>query len=364
MKYCFIFILVISTCFLTGCQFNDLDKRFFVTAIGIGKSQDEKKPYRVIVKLAIPSAQVEPGKSEFQTIARESNSIPEAIRVIQSMVDKKLDFGHCRVLILDKDILNYDQLSLMKWFIKRPDIQGISYVAVGKPSAEKVLSWKVKSERLPSNALILSFNEVTNNSPYVISEILNDYYMRLREDGIDPYLPIIEPIKGSFRINSSVVLKGKKLKAELNRNETRLLNELLNPNKTTLINVGKGKDKFFVNAEHTKTKMKIVTPKNGKPYVDVQIKIQGFVEESEQSLHHLSDIKEYEKRASILISTRVKEFLVHLQELKVDPLGLGLKFQAKNGLTKNVSDTWGDIYPTLEFHVNSEIRLKGTGSMY
>ncbi|MED1467577.1 Ger(x)C family spore germination protein [Bacillus salipaludis] len=364
MKYRIIFIFMFLACFLTGCQFNDLDKRFFVTAIGIGKSQDEKNPYRVMVQLAIPSAQVEPGKSEFQIIAKDSNSIPEAIRVIQSMVDKKLDFGHCRVLILDKNILNYDQLSLMKWFIKRPDIQGISYVAVGKPSAEKVLSWRVKSERLPANALILSFNEVTNNSPYVLSEILNDYYMRLRENGIDPYLPIIEPIKDSYRINSSVVFQGKKLKAELNPNETRILNELLNPNKTTLITVGKGKEKFFINAEHTKTKIKTVTLKNGKPFVDVQIRIQGSVEESEQSLHHLSAIHEYEKRASILISSRVKDFLEHLQKLEVDPLGLELKFQARNGLTKNVSDEWRNIYPTLEFHVNSEIKLKGTGSMY
>ncbi|WP_026572901.1 Ger(x)C family spore germination protein [Bacillus sp. UNC438CL73TsuS30] len=364
MKYRTIFILMFLSCFLTGCQFNDLDKRFFVVAIGIDQSNDEENPYRVIVKLAIPSAHVEPGKSESQIITKESNSIPEAIRIIQSMVDKKLDFGHCRLLILDKNILYKDQSTLMKWFIKRPDIQGITYVAVGKPTAEKVLSWKVQSERLPANALVLSFNEVTNNSPYVLSEILNDYYMRLREDGIDPYLPIIEPIKGSFKINSSVVLKGKKLKVELNPNETRILNELLNPDKTTLINVGSGKEEFFINAEHTKTKIKTVTPKNGKPFVDVQIKIQGFVEESEQSLHHLRDIHEYEKRASILISSRVKKFFEHLQKLEVDPLGLELKFQARNGLTKNVSDEWRNIYPTLEFHVHSEIKLKGTGSMY
>lgn len=364
MKTIFVFIFVITMSILTGCQFNDLDKRFFVVAVGVDASHSEKNPYRVMVKLAIPSAQVEPGKSEFQIIAKESNSIPEAIRVIQSMVDKKLDFGHCRVIVLNKDILLHDQLELMKWFIKRPDIQGISYVAVGKPSAEKILSSEVKSERLPANALILSFNEVTNNSPYVMSEILNDYYMRLREDGVDPYLPIIEPIKGSFRINSSVVLKGKKLQAELNQNETRLLNELLNPKKTSLIKVGKGKEEFFINAENTKTKWEIVVPKRGKPYVEVKIKIQGFVEESKAILHKRSEISKYERMTSNQINIRVKDFLVHLQQLGADPLGLGLKYQAKYGTTKDLKAEWTDIYSTLEFKVKTKVKLRGTGAMY
>ncbi|WP_423800035.1 Ger(x)C family spore germination protein [Neobacillus sp. SAB-20_R2A] len=364
MRKQFALIVVLTSFFLSGCQFNDLDKRFFVVAIGVDLTQDEKNPYRVIMKLAIPSAQVEPGKSRFQIIKKESNSIPEAIRIIQSMVDKKLDFGHCRVIILNEDILQHDQLAVIKWFIKRPDIQGISYVAVGKPSAEKVLSWKVKSERLPANALILAFNEVTNNSPYVMSDILNDYYMRLREDGIDPYLPIIEPIKGSFRINKAVVFKEKKMKAELNPNETRLLNELLNNEKTNLINVGKRNERLFVNAEHTDTKWKIIVPKKGKPYVLLYIKIHGIVEESEMTLHRRSDLAKYEKKAASQISSRVKEFLIHLQELEVDPLGLGLKYQAKYGITNNNISQWKAIYSNLEFKVKTDVKLKGTGAMY
>ncbi|MDN3015986.1 Ger(x)C family spore germination protein [Paenibacillus sp. BSR1-1] len=364
MKYHLLIIFIMVTFFLAGCQFNDIDKRFFVVAIGIDQPENAKHHFRVMLKLTIPSAQVEAGKSDFQIITQESNSISEAIRVIQSLVDKKLDFGHCRVIVLDKKIMQSNQLDLMKWFIKRPDIQGITYVAVGEPSAKEVLSWKVKSERLPANALVLAFNEVTNRSPYVLSEILNDYYMRLRESGIDPYLPIIKPINGSFKINTSVVLKGKTIKAELNRDETRLLNELLNPEKTALIDVGKGKDQIFVNAEQTKTNMKIIIPKKGNPYVDVQIKIKGFIEESQKNLHRRSDIKESEKKAAILVSARVKNFLEHLQKLEVDPLGLGLKYQVKHGITKNELYQWKNLYPKLEFHVKSDVKLKGTGTMY
>ncbi|HSU80684.1 MAG TPA: Ger(x)C family spore germination C-terminal domain-containing protein, partial [Candidatus Angelobacter sp.] len=242
--------------------------------------------------------------------------------------------------------------------------QGVSYVAVGEPSAKKVLSWKIQSERLPANALVLAFDDVTNNSPYILSEILNDYYMRLREEGVDPYLPVIQPIEGSFKINTSVVLKGKKIGGELNSNDTRLLNELLNPNKTTLIMVGKGKNHYFLNAEHTGLKMTINTPKTGAPYVDVHIKIQGMIEESKKSVYERREIIEDEQQASITISSRVKTFLEHLQTLGVDPLGLGLNYQVKHGITDRDLQAWYAIYPNLEFHVKTDVKLKGTGTLY
>ncbi|MEE6451666.1 Ger(x)C family spore germination protein [Gottfriedia acidiceleris] len=363
MKRILTFLLIIELCFASGCQLLDVDKRFFVVGIGIDQTEDIGE-YLVSVKLAIPAAQVEPGKSAFQVISQKSTSVSESIRIIQSLVDKKLDFGHCRLLVIDKELLGENQIDLMKWFIKRADIQGIAYVAVGEPSAKEVLSWKVKSERLAGNAVVLAFDEESNKSPYVVSEILNDYYMRLKEDGIDPFLPIIEPFDSTFKISTAAVLKGTKFEAVLNRDETRLLNELLNPEKTTLINVGKGKDQFYVSAENTKTDIRIVAPKNKKPYADVHIKVKGFIEESKKALHQDRDLKEYEKKASKLINKRIKIFLEHLQDLNVDPLGLGLKYQANYGVSKKEIKKWKEIYPKLEFRVKTKVILKGTGTMY
>ncbi|WP_088070076.1 Ger(x)C family spore germination protein [Gottfriedia luciferensis] len=358
-------LLIFALCFMSGCQLVDVDKRFFVVSIGIDKADDDDtNKYIVSLKLAIPSAQIEPGKSDFQIISQSSTSVTDAIRIIQSLVDKKLDFGQCRVLLIGKQLLGDNQIDLMNWFIKRPDIQGIAYVGVGEPSAKDVLSWKVKSERLPGNALVLTFNEEANKSPYIMSEILNDYYMRLNEEGIDPYLPIIQPIENTFKINTSAVFKGTKFKAELNPDETRLLNELINPEKTNIINVGKGKNQFSINAEKTKTDMKIVIPKNKKPYVDVHIKIKGVIEESKKTLHKIGQLKEYENKTSKLINLRTKRFLEHLQDLDVDPHGLGLNYQAKYGMSKKEINKWKQIYPKIEFRVKSEVILKATGTMY
>ncbi|WP_172795429.1 Ger(x)C family spore germination C-terminal domain-containing protein [Bacillus sp. FJAT-25509] len=229
---------------------------------------------------------------------------------------------------------------------------------------DSIRNWGIVIDKFDQYSMVLTFDEESNRSPYVITEILNDYYMRLKETGINPYLPIIEPFDSSFKINTAVVFKGKKFKAVLNRDETRLLNELLNPEKTTLINVGKGKNQFYVSAGNMKTDMKIVMRKNKKPYVDVHIKVKGFIEESQKSIHQNRELKEYEKTASKFMNSRTKKFLERLQELNVDPLGLGLNFQAKYGMTEKEINKWEEIYPKIEFRVKSEVKLKGTGTMY
>ncbi|WP_026692018.1 Ger(x)C family spore germination protein [Peribacillus kribbensis] len=349
---------------LTGCAYKDIDKRFFVTSIGVDYSKNPQKPYHVSLKLAIPSPQVQPGKTKFQLITEDADSIAEAVRVMKSKVDKDFDFGHCRVLVFGREILRKHQAEVLNWFMRRRDIQGIAYMALGDPTAEKVIKVKAKSERLPSNAIILSFDETSNDSPYIIPEILNDFYMRLKEEGIDPYLPVIQPLKDTYAINRVVLVKGSRLSKELNMDETRILNELLNTDRRGLIDVKKDENEFFVNVESFKTKTTVVIPRNTKPYVNVHIKIDGYIESSEKKLSHNYELLEDQRLASEVISNRVKSTLETIQKIGSDPLGLGLKYQAKHGVSEDKVKKWNKIYPHIQFKVKTDLKLRGTGIMY
>ena len=349
---------------LEGCAFKDIDKRFFVVSMGVDKSNNPKKPFHVSLKLSIPSAQVQPGNAKFQIISEDADSIAEAVRVMKSKVDKDFDFGHCRVLIFDSNILKSHQAEVLNWFMRRRDIQGISYMAIGKPTAEMVLRVRFKSERVAGNALNLSFDQTTNTSPYIVSEILNDYYMRLREDGIDPYLPVIEPLEDTYVINKVALIKGEKLIGEMNRDETRVLNELLNTSRKGQINVRHGDNEFFVNVDRFKTKINLVIPKRKKPYVQVNLKIEGSIEASEKRLENNYELLEDQKLAAEVINKRVEGTLKNIQKMGADPLGLGLMYQAKQGVSEKEVKKWENLYPTIEFKVKTDLTLSGTGTMY
>lgn len=349
---------------LAGCAFKDIDKRFFVVSMGIDDSDNPEKPFRVSLKLAIPSAQVQPGKANFQIISENADSIAEAVRVMKSKVDKDFDFGHCRVIIFDRNILKRHQPEVLNWFMRRSDIQGIAYLAIGKPTAEMVLRVRVESERLAGNALIISFDQTTNTSPYIVSEILNDYYMRFKEDGIDPYLPVIEALEDTYVINKVALTKGEKVIGELNKDQTRVLNELLNTKRRGQINVRQGDNEFFVNVNRFKTKINLVIPKRKKPYVQVNLKIEGLIEASEKKLEKNYELLEDQKLAAEIINKRVEGTLKKIQEMGADPLGLGLMYQVKQGVSDKEVKKWENLYPTIEFKVKTDLKLRGTGTMY
>ncbi|PLT34069.1 Ger(x)C family spore germination protein [Bacillus sp. V5-8f] len=366
-KPCLAFLLcelILLGAILSGCQFRDIDKRFFVVAMGVDSSDDKDKPYDVTLKLAIPSPEVKPGQADFQLISEKADSIPEAVRVMKSRVDKEFDFGHCRMVLFDEKMISENPLSTINWFLRRRDIQGITYLGIGKPSSKEVLKIRAKSERLPANALILTFDPSTNTSTYVSTSMVNDFFMRVREDGIDPYLPIIEPQKDTYAINTVALFAGDKLAGSLNRDETRMLNELMNTQRRGQINVASGKNHLFVNVDQLKAVIQVMLPNGKRPYVDMHLDIMGFIEGSGEKLATNQEIKHYEKIASKTISKRVKRAMKKIQSMGSDPLGLELRYQAKVGPRQKEREEWRSLYPNMDIRVHTNLDIKGTGTMY
>ncbi|UJF32365.1 Ger(x)C family spore germination protein [Paenibacillus hexagrammi] len=120
MLFLFMLILLLTA---SGCGFKDIDKRFFVVTIGVDKPEDSSKKYAVYVKLAIPSPQERFGSNQALIVKEEANSITEAVRIIKSKVDKELEFGHCKTIILGEAMIHSDITDMMDWFVRRRDIQ-------------------------------------------------------------------------------------------------------------------------------------------------------------------------------------------------------------------------------------------------
>ena len=65
MKPFLTYLTVILICaFLGGCGFKDIDKRFFVVAMGIDWTGKEDKPYLVTLRLAIPASKLGEGLAQ------------------------------------------------------------------------------------------------------------------------------------------------------------------------------------------------------------------------------------------------------------------------------------------------------------
>ncbi len=359
-----LFIGIAACLFLTSCGFKDIDKRIFVQAIGVDYSNNEKQPYKVTLKLAVPSGSLKEAETKYAYISKEDSSMAEAIRFLKSHEDKELDFGHAKVIVLGENILERDLHEMLDFFFRRRDIQMISWVAVGNPSAEKVLKVHPKSEMSGTFALSNFFSNNGVESAYIVSSFLFDARRRIVESGIDPILPIIETgNKSKLKVNQSVVFSGvKKTRTiQLSPKQTKLYNLLANNTSKMEIEVGKMEENFTMSVDTAKVRYKIITS-GRKPVLKMDIRIGGIIEESSFDMSP-KNLDKYSSQAGKHTKKEILKLLTLFQEKNVDPLGFGLRYKATKLNNGKRFDEWKKIYPDLTFDVSVDASIKSTGAI-
>jgi spore germination protein KC len=348
---------------LTGCDgMKDIDKRFFALEVGVDFSGNEEKPYRVTVKLGIPSPKIEPGQSnKYQLVTVDGETIAEAVRLMKSRVDKELDFGHAKVFIIGKSLMDTNLLQTMDWFFRRRDLQLIGYVAMGEPSAKDVLGTSVASERLPGNALMLSFDREGTESSYIVTETLSDFYRRLKERGKDPYMPIVWTDGRNYNINRVALFDKERLKLTLTPNQTRMFNELVRQFQRVEVAAGSDEQRLMLSINQLKVKYRLKPISGGLWSSVVNVSAAGLAEESMKPLYSES-IERLEQQVEDEIKMRFSETLELMRDNGLDPVGFGLKYRAMNHKSEEEWEEWQErIYPNLQFDLKVNMKIYSTG---
>lgn len=357
----FVLLPVIMYLLISGMNgYKDIDKRFFVVSIGIDEGEESKDTFKVTLKLAIPGANPKQGASDFTLISEENESIAKAIRLMKANVDKELDFGHTKVIILGRTLIeNRDLMEVMDWFERRRDIQRIAYVAVGAPTAKEVLAVKPKGERLPANSLFLTFGHIGTETPHILTEYLFMLRRSLHENGIDSVLPYVELMKQDkntfYDIKRTVVFYHGRARLLLGPEQSKFFTMLVRRVNKTGVDISyKGKnihitlDDIDIKYDVEKHPLKLIVKGN----------IKGLVEESEETIQD-HEIKQIEQATVKAISKAYEDLIQTLQENKVDPIGYGLKYRAKYQSFQE--DQWYAQYTKAEVETKIQVHIAGIG---
>ncbi|WP_138752442.1 Ger(x)C family spore germination protein [Paenibacillus sinopodophylli] len=352
-------LTMLAVCLLGGCGFKDIDKRFFVVALGIDHSENEKKPYRLTLQLAVPSPKIEPGASKTQIETIDSESIAEGVRMLKAYVDKELDFGHCKVFLIGEQLARTDYQDVLQWMSRRRDIQSVADIAIGKPDAESLLQVKPISERYPGNTLFLSFGADGTESSYTYVESLSDFSRRSSEKGLDPLMPIItKDSKESFIINRTALLNKKRVKLVLSSSESQLYNQLAKDfTKSSMHGMFEGMDLVVaITSIHSNFRL---SKQNDEDIVTMNVKMKVIFEEAPKGLYN-DQWGPVEQQLNKEYSKSCVALLKKIQKANVDPIGFGLRYRATHP-GNSAWKEWKSIYPNVKFKVNANIRIEGTG---
>ncbi|MGO4693277.1 Ger(x)C family spore germination protein [Paenibacillus sp. 2TAB26] len=354
-----VFLLILSLGLLGGCGFKDIDKRFFVVALGIDASDNEKKPFRLSLLLAVPSPKIEPGASKTQIETIDTETVAEGIRMLKSYVDKELDFGHCKVFLIGEKIARQNYTEILQWMSRRRDIQSVADIAIGKPDAESLLKIKPVSERYPGNTLFLSFGADGTESSYTYVETLSDFARRASEEGLDPLMPVItKDGKKSFVINRTALLDKTKVKLMLSPAESQLYNQLAEDfTKSSMHGMFEGLDLVVAITDmHSNFRL---GKQNGQDTITLDVKIRVVFEEAPKGIYE-DQWQPIEQNLNKEYAESCLALLKKIQKANVDPIGFGLRYRATHP-GKEAWQKWQSIYPNVKFIVNANIKIEGTG---
>ncbi len=365
IKGFFSITMLIALLLQSGCAFKDIDKRIFVLGIGIDPSETVEDGFRVTLKLAKPAGEVKAEAAQgFTYLALDSKSIAEAIHELETHVDKKLDMGHNRSIILNKELLSKNLDTFMDYFTRRADIQMIAYIAVAEKTAEETVSFAPDTEPPATIALYNFFDNTGTESPYVITTFLFEFRREVLSKGINTVLPIIDinEEQNHFIVNKSIILKQEEVPVELTQVQTKYFNSLINDVSEFSYKIEENDLTLVLSIEKVTMKYQIILDEGETPRIDMKIKKVGVISESNERLNN-ADLKKYNKIVADDIKKKVMELLITLQENNVDPFGFGLRYRATRLSHEDIIEDWNRIYPEIEFNVTIDIDLKSTGAI-
>lgn len=334
----------------------DIDKRAFVTAIGIDESDNDEKKYKVTLKISLSKGDPAQTGSEFTLLSFDADSITEALKNMKSMTDKELFYGHTKTILLGEKVATEDIRPLLDYFVRKADIQRTTYLGVAVPTAFDVLDFKPKVEQVAGSYLFSMFDQSSTDTPYAHTLTLFDAYRRETESGINIAMPIIIFQNENIQVDTIALFSKEGMEVKLTPNETELFNLLTVgiENGSTTIHTEDGA--YTMNISKGNTRYKIKPAKDDMFSAFFHIKLDATVEEKLDNHLNLSNdhVKRLQVETEKKTKLEVESLLAKIQKTKLDPIGLGLKFNSTNFRHKDLDS----FYSNLEFKVKVDCKIK------
>ncbi|MDD7795883.1 Ger(x)C family spore germination protein [Clostridium sp. 'White wine YQ'] len=365
----FLFISIFLTQILlssSGCSSTkEIDKRAFTACIGIDKGEQDMYRFKITLTLALPEKQT----VDYLNLTAEANTLDEAIDVLKTESSKDIDFSYAQIIMLGKDLASEDLAVAMDWLIRIKEIQKISYLVIGEPSAKIVLDKRAQLQKkagknlLSMNSLILAFDGTGVESNYITQVYLFDFYRSITELGVTPFLPIIKVQQDHFKINQLALLekdKSLKIKTIFSPDETKIFNMIYNNKNHLRLDINTPERNFVINVQNVKYNYYIDSTNKSHPKLQYNVKITGIIAESTTTQLPI-DLNSCEELSSEVLRKQILKMLKKIQSENLDPIGFGLRYRSRNWNNSTKFEDWNKLYPSIDYEVNLKMKLESSG---
>lgn len=387
MKHLFqkIFIIILIIVFFVSFSHSykafNIDNLAFVVALGIDVS--DSKEIKVTFQFVNPPSTSEGSNQEAKIIEDtvDTNSIPNAINIMNSYLARKIDLSHCRVIVFSEDIAKNGISNYIYTLMNDIQVRPTSSIVVTNCTANAYIKNSIPSLETSITRYYDIFTNSGRYAGYVSDATIGDFFNALVCNSCDPYT-ILGGInssnsqstdKSDFNIKSGsspisgtrssenigmVAFKDDKIAGELNAMETvcfHILNNNINSFLISLPNpyIKDSKiDILLTPKAHTKIKVDII---NNTPYIKINVAFSAKIYSMNKNSSYLDKdvLSTIANSCNKYLENVLSEYLYKTSlDLKSDINGLG-----KYSLSNFKTNTEFKNYNWMENYVNSTFKV-------
>lgn len=357
---------------LTGCWDHvELTERGFVMGVAIDTDEDEKIVLTAQIYRPTQSAASMGGKQgdAYVNIRVVQDNIFEAVRDIPTHLGRKAQWSHQRVILISDEFAKKRNLQEVLDFLNHDhEPRQTSNVYITKGFAGDFLDKKPLIESTISQQLKRVQESTAENSGKMKNTLLLNLNLDIRsQTGIAeaPYIGLNNEQDKSFSFIGVAFLKGGKMVHNIDPASAEPYLMLLNEYHNGIIQVpcqSQDLPQETVEVVDMNTDMNINA---SEEEIDVQIDvhIKGSVSELYCSdLNTVTGEKVFIERMTKTVEEDIRSFVTHIQEKKLDVLGIGNHIYRVNPkLWKRIEPNWDDRFAQVRFTYNVSASIVDTG---
>ncbi len=347
--------LVFSSCEKTSKRINDLT---IVQALGIDTKESKTNISLQYLNLSENSGSTEQLQGNVTSVANGmGENISSAIFNTSKTVSKDVFFGQNKIVILGCEWAQSNVDSGIDYLLKSKDSRPDVLLAIGYPDAKEIVKSKENSAQIPAENIfsLIKLGESNGHAPSVtVADILNLY----NDETSDIFFPVLKAEKDNVKCIGTAVFSLDKYAVFLNEEETMGFLAVKNKFESGILTF-EAKELGKVSAEITSlSAKKSVQIKNGKPILNIKIKTDILINESEKTIKKPlseSDCKAVQKACEAKLKKLCESTVKKCFENKSDPFMSARYLCIKDSaLYNSMKDNWRDNLRNIE--VKAEVK--------
>lgn len=392
LKKIFIIVIIIIFIVAFSSSYNTLniDNLAFVVALGIDVS--DSKELKVTFQFVNPPSTHEGSNQESKIIedSVDSNSIPNAINIMNTYLARKLDLSHCRIIVFSEEIAQYGISEHIYSLMNDVQVRPSANIIISKCNSD----YYIKNSTPSLETSITKYYDIFPNSSkytgYIANATIGNFFNALICNYCQPYAILggitssngassqtanindsniksgESPISGTRSAENigTAVFKHDKLVGELNAIETVCFHILNNDIDSFLVSVpdstkqNSNIDIYLTPKSKTKIEVDIV---NGSPYIKIDSSFSAKIYSMNENSNYLdsSTLWSISNSCNKYLKSAISEYLYKTSlEFKSDVSGLGKYVISKFATNQDLENyNWTNNYVNSTFDITIDTNI-------